>query len=481
MIPDYIKDILHTFETAGFEAFIVGGGVRDILCNKTPKDWDITTNATPDKIQELFPDSVYENDFGTVGIKRRTPTENAETVEIIEATPYRTESGYADNRRPSEVAFVSELSQDINRRDFTINALAMKSDGTVIDLVDGQADLKAKIIRTVGNPRERFGEDALRLLRAVRFAVQMDFEIEPETKAAMIELAPTLAKISVERIRDELTKMMMTPRAMQGYILLHETKLLPHIMPELEEGIQVMQNGHHIYDVWEHLLRTMQHAVDMDWDFDLRMAGLLHDVAKPRTKEGIAPNCSFHGHEVVGASMSYEILNRLRFPKKFTNRMSKLVRYHMFYYDTGEVTESSVRKLVRNVGVHNIKDLIKLRECDRIGSGTPKARPYRLRHFEYMAEKVMTDPITLSMLKIDGNILMKDLGIKPGPEIGMILNVLLAEVLEDASLNTRDQLITRVEELKLQDLRELKKQAITTIEAKQEEQDREIKRKYHVQ
>ncbi len=477
MIPDYIQDILNTFERAGFEAYIVGGSVRDILCQITPKDWDITTNATPEQIQELFPDSVYENNFGTVGIKRRLADE---TVEIIEATPYRTESGYADNRRPSEVTFVSELSEDIHRRDFTINALAMKSDGTVIDLIHGQTDLTAQLIRTVGDPQERFQEDALRLLRAVRFAVQMDFEIHPETKTAMIALAPSLATISQERIRDELTKMMLTPRAMDGFILLYETRLLPHIMPELEEGIGVMQNGHHIYDVWEHLLRTMQHACDMNWSLDLRMAGLLHDIAKPRTKEGVSPTCSFHGHEVVGASMAYEILNRLKYPKRFTNRMSKLVRYHMFYYDTGEVTESSVRKLVRNVGVTNIKDLIKLRECDRIGSGTPKARPYRLRHFEYMAEKVITDPISLSMLAINGNTLIKELNITPGPNIGTILNVLLAEVLEDPTLNTRDTLIQRVHKLQTQDLNSLKQQSITTIEAKQEEQDRAIKRKYHV-
>ena len=296
----------------------------------------------------------------------------------------------------------------------------------------------------------------------------------------MRQLAPSLQYISQERIRDELTKMMMTPRAMRGYELLEETGLLEFIMPELREGIGVGQNGHHIYDVWEHLLRTMQHAADQDWSFDLRMAGLLHDIAKPRTKEGEGKDCSFHGHEVVGASMAYEILTRMRYPKKFCARISKLVRYHMFYYDTGEVTESSVRKLVRKVGPENIKDLIRLRECDRIGSGTPKARPYRLRHFEYMAERVMTDPISLSMLAIDGKTLMEDLSIKPGPEIGAILNVLLAEVLEDPKLNTKEILLKRSQELMSEDLASLKKQAITAIEEEQEKQDQTIKRKYHV-
>jgi len=227
-------------------------------------------------------------------------------------------------------------------------------------------------------------------------------------------------------------------------------------------------------------LRTMQHACDMSWSFDLRMAGLLHDIAKPHTKEGVGKTCTFHNHEVVGASMAYEILNRLHYPKKFAARISKLVRYHMFYYDTNEVTESSIRKLIRNVGVENIKDLIKLRECDRIGSGTPKARPYRLRHFEYMTEKVMLDPIDLSMLKIDGNTLIKELKIPAGPMIGMILNVLLAEILEDPSKNNLDYLKAQAQILATQDLKDLKIKAINLIEDKQREQDEIIRKKFFV-
>jgi tRNA nucleotidyltransferase (CCA-adding enzyme) len=475
-IPNHILFILHTLEEAGFEAFIVGGSVRDlVLGNKTPVDWDITTNALPEQIQELFPDSVYENTFGTVGVKYRKPDES---VEIIEVTTYRKESQYTDNRHPEQVEFVSELSQDLARRDFTVNALAMNRQGEIQDFFGGLDDLKAKIIRTVGDPQDRFNEDALRLMRAVRFAIQLDFTIEPKTLQAIQNLAPNLEHIAQERIRDELTKMMQTPRAMQGYVLLKDSHLLPYIMPELLEGIGVEQNGHHIYDVWEHLLRTMQHACDMDWSFDLRMAGLLHDIAKPRTKEGTGKTCTFHNHEIVGASMAYEILNRLHYPKKFAARISKLVRYHMFYYDTNEVTEASIRKLIRNVGVENIKDLIKLRECDRIGSGTPKARPYRLRHFEYMTEKVLLDPIDLSMLKIDGNILISELNIKPGPMIGMILNVLLAEILEDPSKNNVEYLKSQAQALATQDLKDLKIKAINLIEEKQKAQDEEIRRKF---
>lgn len=477
-IPAHIIFILHTLEEAGFEAFIVGGSVRDlVLGDKHPVDWDITTNALPEQIQELFPDSVYENTFGTVGVKYRRPDES---VEIIEVTTYRKESQYIDNRHPEQVEFVSELSQDLARRDFTVNALAMDKQGQIQDYFGGLDDLQAKIIRTVGEPKDRFGEDALRLMRAVRFAIQLDFIIEPQTLEVIQNLAPTLENIAKERVRDELTKMMQTPRAMNGYILLRDTNLLQFIMPELLEGIGIEQNGHHIYDVWEHLLRTMQHACDMDWSFDLRMAGLLHDIAKPRTKEGTGKTCTFHNHEIVGASMAYEILNRLHYPKKFAARISKLVRYHMFYYDTNEVTESSIRKLIRNVGAENIKDLIKLRECDRIGSGTPKARPYRLRHFEYMTEKVLLDPIDLSMLKIDGNVLINELSIPAGPIIGMILNVLLAEILEDPSKNNPDYLKTQAQILATQDLKDLKFKAINLIEEKQREQDDIIRKKFFV-
>jgi tRNA nucleotidyltransferase (CCA-adding enzyme) len=476
-IPDHILLILHTLEKAGYEAFIVGGSVRDLVRGANPVDWDITTNALPDQIQTLFPDSVYENTFGTVGVKYRKADE---TVEIIEVTTYRSEAHYTDYRHPETVEFVSELSLDLARRDFTVNALAMNSKGEIQDFFGGLADLEKGIIRTVGEAQDRFNEDALRLMRAIRFAIQLDFTIEPKTLLAIQNLSPNLEHIAKERIRDEITKIMNTPRAINGYILLKDSGLLQYSIPELLEGVGVEQNGHHIYDVWEHLLRTMQHACDSNWSFDLRMAGLLHDIAKPRTKEGTGKTCTFHNHEVVGASMAYEILNRLHYPKKFAARISKLVRYHMFYYDTNEVTEASIRKLIRNVGVENIKDLIKLRECDRIGSGTPKARPYRLRHFEYMTEKVMLDPIDLSRLAIDGNMLINELNIKPGPMIGAILNVLLAEILEDPNKNTLDYLKPRVQELAVQDLRELKIKAIDVIESKQQEQDEIIRKKFFI-
>lgn len=476
LIPDHVTSIVQTLTEAGHKAYIVGGSVRDVLIGLTPKDWDITTDALPDTIQEFFPDSAYENDFGTVAVKVRFE----DYVEIIEVTTFRTEGSYQDSRHPDSVEFVTDVTEDLARRDFTVNAMAMDLEGNIIDPFKGQEDLEAKIIRTVGTSEDRFGEDALRLMRAVRFAMQLDFTIEADTLAAMKKLAPTLENIAQERINIELTKMMMTPGAMQGFILLEEVGLLTYIMPELQEGIGCTQNKHHIYDVWEHLLRTMQHAVDEDMSFDLRMAGLLHDIAKPRTKEGEGKDSTFHNHEIVGASMAYEILLRLKYPRKFAARISKLVRYHMFYYDIGAVTDSSVRRLIMKAGKENIADLIKLRECDRIGSGTPKARPYRLRHFEYLTDKVMSDPISIAMLAIKGQDLMTENGLTPGPKIGAILDVLLSEVLEDPTRNTRENLLTRAKELESEELSTLRDKAREIIEYKQEEVETRRKRKYHV-
>lgn len=475
-IPNYIFDILSLLEKNNFKAYIIGGAVRDFLLKKESKDWDLATNATPEEIQHIFPDSVYENSFGTVGIKIRLKEE----TKIVEITTFRKDSIYQNNRRPKSVEYVNNLDDDVSRRDFTVNAMAMNHNLEITDLFSGRKDLELKLIRTVGNPQERFTEDALRLLRAIRFATELNFDIETETWKAIQSLAPSLSIISQERIRDEFVKIVMTKDAMKGIQLLESAGLLQYIIPELREGINITQNGHHIYDVWEHLLRTMDYACLNNWSLDIRIAGLLHDIAKPRTKEGEGKYSTFHNHEIVGASMSYEILNRLRFTKKFAGRISKLVRYHMFYYDTEDVTESSVRKLVYNVGTENIKDLIKLRECDRIGSGTPKARPYRLRHFEYMTEKVMTDPISLSMLKINGDILIKNLKFKPGPMIGAILNVLLAEIIENPSLNNINYLSERAIKLEKDNLSHLKKKSLEIIRQTNFEQNLKIKQKYHV-
>ena len=434
-LPQEIVAVIEKLNKAGYEAYAVGGCVRDLIMGKKPKDWDITTNAKPEKIQKIFTDSFYENTFGTVTI--RTDTDDS-TLKEIQVTPYRVEGKYTDKRHPEEVKFVSTLEDDLSRRDFTINSLALNHKGEVTDLFNGQEDIKANLVRTVGNPRDRFSEDALRLLRAVRFATVLEFQIENETFKAIKENTEWLRAISKERIRDEFVKIIESDNAYGGILLLEDTGLLKYIVPELREGIGVEQNLHHIYTVWEHNARALKYTVEKKYSLSVRLASLFHDIGKPRTKRGEGKYSTFYGHDVVGARMVAKITDRLKFPNVMADKIIKLVRYHMFFYNVGEVTESSVRRLLVNVGKENIEDLLKVREADRIGSGRPKAVPYKLRHMKYIIDKVSHDPISVKMLKVGGEDVMKELDIKPGPKIGLILNSLLAEIIDDPTKTIKE-------------------------------------------
>jgi poly(A) polymerase/tRNA nucleotidyltransferase (CCA-adding enzyme) len=476
ILPKEIKNILEKLNQSGYEAYVVGGCVRDLLLKKEPKDWDIATNAKPEEIQKIFPDSIYENNFGTVGVK--TGSENI-ALSIVEVTPYRIESKYSDKRHPDEVRFADKFEDDLSRRDFTINAIAFGTDGNIIDPFNGQKDLKNKIIRTVGNPEDRFNEDALRLLRAVRFAAQLDFEIEEKTLMAIKDKVEWLRVISKERIRDEFIKIIESDNPYKGVLILNQTRLLKYIIPELEEGIGVSQNLHHVYTVWEHNLLALKYAADKKYSLAVRLGSLFHDIGKPRTKRGEGKYSTFYGHDVVGAKMTAEIMDRLKFPKELSEKVIKLVRYHMFFYNVGEVTESSVRRLLVNVGKENIDDLIKVREADRIGSGRPKAVPYKLRHLKYVIDKVSHDPISVKMLKINGKEIMEELNIGPGPKIGLMLNYLLAEVLEDPSKNNKEYLKQKLHELNEKTPEELRT-ALKKIEEAQKKEEEERMKKYYV-
>ncbi len=475
-LPHEVQSIIQTLNGAGFEAYAVGGCVRDLLLGKEPKDWDVTTNAKPEQIQDLFPEHVYENTFGTVAVKTGSETPS---LALIEITPYRIEGKYTDKRHPDSVQFADKLEADLSRRDFTVNSMAMSLDGTIIDTFDGQKDLKKKLIRTVGESKRRFEEDALRLLRAVRFSAQLGFEIDPETKEAIKENAEWLRTISKERIRDEFVKTIESNGAYEGILMLEELGLLEHIVPELREGIDVTQNLHHIYTVWEHNTRALKYTVEKNYSLAVRLGSLFHDIGKPRSKRGEGTHSTFYGHEVIGARMVAGIMDRLKFPKDIGEKIVKLVRYHMFYYNVDEVTESSVRRLLVNVGQENVEDLLKLREADRIGSGRPKAVPYKLRHLKYIIDKVSRDPISVKMLKINGNDLMNELGIEPGPKVGLVLNSLLAEVLDDPTRNTAEYLRERAHELAQKSADELRK-ALDKIEEAQQAEDEMIMEKHHV-
>ena len=359
----------------------------------------------------------------------------------------------------------------------------MDNDNKIVDLFGGQEDLRNKIIKAVGEPSDRFNEDALRMMRAVRLTTVLGFAIEPKTAEAIKKQGKLLGEIAQERIRDELVKIINSPRAMQGIELLRETGLLEFIIPELLEGYDVGQNKHHIYTVWEHNLRALQYTADKNYSFEVRMSSLLHDVGKPRSKRGDGLDSTFYAHEIIGGKMTAKIMDRLRFPRDVADRVTHLVRFHLFYYNVGEVSEAGVRRFLSRVGPENIGDLIKVREADRIGSGVPKAVPYKLRHLLFMIEKVKYDPISPKMLRVNGQDVMKIAGIEAGPRVGYILNILLEDVLDDPAKNDKEYLEKRILELNKLSDEELISLSLKAKETKGEFEsgvEEEMKKKFHV-
>ena len=487
-IPETVKQTIYKLKEARFEAYIVGGCVRDVLLDRKPKDWDLTTNATPEEIQEVFPESFYENKYGTVGVKNET--EEDETLKVIEITPYRIESDYSDNRRPDNVTFSKNIADDLQRRDFTVNAIAIDIEdghkGHIIDLYKGQEDLDSKTIRTVGTAEERFKEDGLRILRAVRLSTDLGFVIEENTQKAIEKHKDLLKHIAKERIRDEFVKILMSENPLIGIVSCEKLGILKYICPELEVAIGVGQNQAHAYDVWEHLLRTVQHSADKGFGLEIRLAALFHDIGKPKTRHVTrekAGEPTFYGHDVVGERITRKILEDLKFSREIIEKVAKFVRWHMFFSDPDLISLSAVRRMVANVGKDNIWDLMHVRECDRIGTGRPKENPYRLRKYKAMIEQVMHDPVSVGMLKIDGNRVMGVTHETPGPKIGFVLHALLEEVMEDPALNTAEYLEDKAIELIKLDLGELKKlsdQGKELKEKAEEETLKEIKKRHKV-
>ncbi len=501
-IPKPVKYIYNKISENGFEAFLVGGCVRDLLLDKTPNDWDITTNAKPEDIINIFgtEDTFYENDFGTVGIKvpyneifvdnisSEHKQECLHFVErneysIVEVTPYRLEGKYSNARHPDEVLFSDKLEDDLQRRDFTVNALAMDITGNIIDFYGGVDDVKKGLIKAVGDPEERFSEDALRMLRAIRLSAQLNFATDADTAFAISQNAALLQKISKERIRDEFLKILMTDEPMMAIGMLEQLSLLQYIIPELRDGIGCKQGKKaHKYDVFEHLLRSLQHAADKNYNLKLRLAALFHDIGKPRSRRIKGEGYTFYGHEVVGAKMTAEIMKRLNMPRDLTESVVKLVRWHMFFSDPDEITLSAVRRMINNVGKDEIQNLLCLRICDRIGTGRPKEQPFRFRKYKAMVDEALKDPVSVTQLKLKGNDL-KSLGIKPGPKMGYILHALLDEVLDNPDKNSIEYLRNRALELsKLSDsaLYELGEKGKQKKNQKEQEEIMRIYKKYKV-
>lgn len=495
--PEYLTKTFKKLTNAGFEAYAVGGCVRDILMNKLPNDWDIATNARPDEILGIFPEAKYENEFGTVilPIKDR----RRKTLQVLEITTYRSEKGYTDKRHPDEINFEDSLEKDLERRDFTVNAMAVGKPGKdkpaggkksaaaeelekegyhFVDIFGGRKDIKKKMIRAVGEPVDRFKEDALRMMRAVRFASQLGFMIEPKTERAIAKMAGSLKFIAKERVRGELVKILGSPDPYSGILELYKLKLLNYIIPELLAAKGMKQNHHHIYTVWRHSLLSLKYCPSRDWR--VRLAALLHDIGKPRAREEKNGQATFYNHEYIGAKMAKKIMLRLKFSSADTEKVVNLVRNHMFYYNTEEVTAASVRRLIRKVGKENLKDLIDMRIGDRLGSGVKKAKPYKLRHLEYMFERVQNDPVSVKMLKIGGDRMIKEMGMEPGPKMGAVLDILLSEVIDNKNLNNLEYLEKRAKELYREDVERLREKAKEQIEEKRQKDDKKLKKQHWV-
>jgi len=436
LVPRPVLGLLRTLWSAGYSAYVVGGSLRDALLGRPARDWDLATSALPDQTLELFPGAVYENRFGTVAVRR--------SGELYEITTFRSDHDYADFRRPHRVEFGTSLEADLARRDFTVNAMAWGSEGpsepTLVDPFGGRDDVVKRTLRAVGEPLRRFEEDALRMVRAVRLAATLDFTIEPATRGGIQARAPLVAHLSGERIAAELGWLLAAPRPSVGLRLLAETGLLAQISAELAAQPGVAQNKVEGEDLWDHTLRTVDAAIAHPV---VRLAALVHDIGKPAT----AADGHFYSHEVVGAELARAFLDRLHEPRAVTERVTHLVRNHMFGYEQ-TWSDSAVRRFIGKVGPDAIDELFALREADNVGSGLPRAAgdldELRARVAAEMAEGPVLDR---SALAIDGDDLMAELGLEPGPGLGRVLDALLERVIEDKSLNTAPTLLLLARQL----------------------------------
>ncbi|MFA6428807.1 MAG: CCA tRNA nucleotidyltransferase [Candidatus Buchananbacteria bacterium] len=462
--PDFafVKKLLLQLPTA--EIYLVGGAVRDLLLDKKGtnpiypggvKDFDFVIKNIPAKeLEKVLAKLGKVNLVGKhFGVFKFRPQGLAKDLEDLDIALPRTErsfgtGGYHDFDITSDPNL--PIEQDLARRDFTINALAWpitKTEITLNNLIDpfgGLADLQTKTIRTVGQPAERFAEDYTRLMRGVRLAVQLDFTIEPETAMVIKKLAKKINEVSVERVREELDKILLTANAEAGIRLLKDLDILSAILPELAKPWEVDQNRSHIFTIGEHSVRALGFAVQDQATLALRWAALLHDIGKPITKQGTGLTATFYDHDLVGAKVTKNILTRLKYSDDFIKQVSHLVRYHMFYYSLGEITDAGLRRFIVRVGAEYIADLIKLRTYDRLGMGRPKAKPYKLLEMEQRLQEVVLEPLGPKMLKIKGDDLMKALKIAPSPRVGLLLGALLAEVLQEPTKNERDYLLKKL-------------------------------------
>jgi tRNA nucleotidyltransferase (CCA-adding enzyme) len=458
-IPDYVQAVARILLKEGYKCYLVGGALRDVVMHIEPDDYDLATDALPEAMLSIFPKAVSTGiKFGTVTVLVQDQHEVRQEVQV---TTLRSEQQYVDGRWPSHVKFVSDIDEDLSRRDFTWNAMALdfaqteldgkdeKKTWTVYDPFGGKKDLEKKIVRAVGDSVERFTEDGLRSFRACRLAAQLGFDIDPATFAAIQKTLPVARKISMERIRDEFVKMLkFVPKPSVGIELLRTSGLLEIFMPELLEGVGVEQPVFHAYDVYTHLLKSMDAA-----PVEIRLPALFHDLAKPRKA---MPDGHFYGHDVESERMTREIMKRMKFSRADIEDVARLVRYHMFFYPVPEEgssseevekyeahmwTDAAVRRFVARVGEENIEDLFELRIADASGNPNTMFKPDEIEKLQERISEVRAKDMVLKItdLDIDGHDL-KEIGIEPGPEMGRILAKLLDKVIDDPSLNDKEKL-----------------------------------------
>jgi tRNA nucleotidyltransferase (CCA-adding enzyme) len=441
-VPAGVRSIARTLRSAGHEAHLVGGCVRDLLRGITPLDWDVATDARPDRLLALFPGARYENRFGTVAVPLPDGTH--------EVTTFRRDGTYSDHRRPDDVTFGDTLEEDLARRDFTVNALAIPLDadgmpGPLVDRFDGRADLAAGILRAVGDPGARFREDALRMLRAVRFAATLGFAVEPATRAAIAAEAPLAVYVSGERTFAELMRLLAAERPSTGLRLAEETGLLAVVAPDLARQRGIPQAKTLGEDLWDHTVRTVDAAAPtlVDGIPLARTAALLHDVGKPAT----FADGHFVGHEGVGAELAEAWLDGLRAPRAFTARVAGLVRHHMFSY-AAEWSDAAIRRFIRRVGLADLDELLDLRAADNVGSGLP-SNVDGLAELRERCRAQVAAHVALERgdLAVDGDDLMRALALAPGPAVGRLLDELLERVLADPMLNERRRLLAIAREV----------------------------------
>ena len=444
-IPAPVMALLRTLWGAGQAGYVVGGSVRDTLLGREPFDWDLASDAPPERLVSLFPDAVYENRFGTVAVRQGG--------ELYAITTFRSDHDYADFRRPHRVEWTDRIELDLGRRDFTVNAMAWgagRLDAAaepggaaepspdaprLVDPFGGRTDLGARLLRAVGEPAARFREDALRIVRGVRLAAALDFTIEPATLAALGEQAHLVAHLSGERIAGELDRLLAAAQPSIGLRLLESTGVLGPISPQLAAQRGVPQNKVPGEDLWDHTARTVDASTRRDPI--VRLAALLHDIGKPAT----AADGHFIGHERLGAELAADLLTRLRYPKPVIERVTRLVRLHMFAYEAGW-SDTAVRRFIGKVGVEVLPQLWALRAADNVGSGQAAGAggldELSRRVEEQLAAEVVLD---LHDLALDGDDLIRELGMTPGPRIGRVLGELLERVIDDPQLNDRPTLL----------------------------------------